>query len=189
MGKPIDLIGKTFGKLTVESRAANSGRAPMWNCMCSCGNPKVVNGGSLRRGSTTSCGCARMSKVSKIKAAVEGKTSNKHVIFLDGKYCALDDNLNLIQCYVFISDAIRARKNWVEFVPVTCIEPIIEKPVIKKPVEPVVKKPDNYPGIKLKPNGKWLSVLYIAGKGISCGTHETQALALAAQVKKRKELK
>jgi len=176
MGKSIDLIGKTYGKLTVVSRADNKGRAPMWNCKCSCGNTKEVNGGSLRRGSTTSCGCNRMSASAKVKVASEsGKTGNKHVVFIDDEYCALDDDMNIIKSYPFMSDAIRRRKNYVDNKPV--------EPVIEKPAEPV-----NYPGIKLKPNGKWSAILYIKGKGVSCGTHPTQAEALTAQTNKRESL-
>ena len=62
MGKSIDLKGKVYGKLTVVDRAENKGRAPMWNCECSCGNTKIVNGGSLRRGYTKSCGCNQGTK-------------------------------------------------------------------------------------------------------------------------------
>lgn len=175
MGKSIDLIGKTYGKLKVVSRADNLGRAPMWNCKCSCGETKIVNGGSLRRGSTTSCGCNRLSKSSKIKAASEaGKTGNKYVVFSEDSYCALNDDLDVISCFTFMSDAIRCRKNWVD-----------KQPVEEKVAEP---EPVNYPGIKLKPNGKWSAILYIKGKGVSCGTHATQTEALTAQTNKRESL-
>lgn len=58
MGKPIDLTGQRFGRLTVVGRAENSkDQRAMWNCICDCGNRKVISGQELRKGLTKSCGC------------------------------------------------------------------------------------------------------------------------------------
>ena len=58
-----DLTGMKFGRLTVTSRAPDkinkNKRVPMWNCLCDCGNPCVVNGYLLQSGKTQSCGCIR----------------------------------------------------------------------------------------------------------------------------------
>lgn len=51
-----DLVGKTFGRLTVLSLAYIKTNA-FWNCLCACGVNKVVNSSSLIRGNTKSCGC------------------------------------------------------------------------------------------------------------------------------------
>ncbi len=53
-----DLTGQVFDRITVVSRAGRTklGQAT-WNCICSCGNARVVPGQSLRSGATTSCGC------------------------------------------------------------------------------------------------------------------------------------
>ena len=59
MGKLIDLTGKRFGKLTVIGRAPNKNGRIMWNCICDCGNTKVVGGKDMKSGMTTSCGCRR----------------------------------------------------------------------------------------------------------------------------------
>ena len=66
MPKPIDLTGKTFGRLTVIKRARNNkdGRT-MWLCKCECGNERVVLGKCLRNGHTQSCGCLNKEIVSK----------------------------------------------------------------------------------------------------------------------------
>lgn len=60
MGKAIDLTGQRFGRLTVIERAENDkyGRLT-WKCECDCGKNKIVNGQSLIRGKTKSCGCLR----------------------------------------------------------------------------------------------------------------------------------
>lgn len=57
----IDLTGQRFGNLTVKERAPNDrfGSA-RWTCQCDCGNITVVNGNSLRRGLSHSCGCAKL---------------------------------------------------------------------------------------------------------------------------------
>lgn len=64
MAKLIDLVGKRFGKLTVISkdkvrRTSGGQRIATWLCQCDCENTVVVDGQKLRKGHTTSCGCAR----------------------------------------------------------------------------------------------------------------------------------
>lgn len=54
-----DLTGKTFGRLTVTSRAPHTHRHIHWLCSCSCGNNKVIRGGHLNDGKIVSCGCYR----------------------------------------------------------------------------------------------------------------------------------
>lgn len=66
MGKPIDLTGSKFNRLTVISRAENSkdGRA-RWLCRCDCGNERIISGKCLRNGHTQSCGCLNKEITSK----------------------------------------------------------------------------------------------------------------------------
>lgn len=58
-----NLIGKTFGKLTVVKRGPNvpntqGGVRPTWICDCACGaRGIVVREANLRAGNTKSCGC------------------------------------------------------------------------------------------------------------------------------------
>lgn len=60
MGRIHDLTGQVFERLTVIERGPNDkfGKA-RWYCRCSCGNEELilVNGASLLRGLTKSCGC------------------------------------------------------------------------------------------------------------------------------------
>lgn len=53
----IDMTGRVFGRLTVIEMAGESRRQKTWRCRCVCGREKVVLGGNLRSGITTSCGC------------------------------------------------------------------------------------------------------------------------------------
>lgn len=59
MGRPIkhDLTNHRFGRLTVIGRLPYP--APGWECICDCGQKKVLLSANLRGGKTTSCGCLR----------------------------------------------------------------------------------------------------------------------------------
>lgn len=54
-----NLIGKTFGRLTVISKDTErtTKRRAFWVCKCSCGNTKTVRGDGLYSGAVQSCGC------------------------------------------------------------------------------------------------------------------------------------
>jgi hypothetical protein len=54
-----DHAGDKFGMLTVVDRLPPSGGDVEWNCVCECGQRKVVTGSSLRSGNTRSCGCIK----------------------------------------------------------------------------------------------------------------------------------
>lgn len=57
-GKRLKLIGQRFGKLLVINFVGigKHGRT-LWNCLCDCGNKKIVPADHLTRGGTKSCGC------------------------------------------------------------------------------------------------------------------------------------
>lgn len=58
--KLIDLTGKRYGKLTVIRRYPEDCNGhPAWECICDCGNRKIVEGALLRYGVVKSCGCLR----------------------------------------------------------------------------------------------------------------------------------
>jgi hypothetical protein len=57
-GQIKDLTGQVFGRLTVVEQAGmTKHRLSTWLCKCLCGNKKIVIGGNLKTGTTTSCGC------------------------------------------------------------------------------------------------------------------------------------
>jgi hypothetical protein len=56
----IDLVGQRYGRLCVVDRASNNSQGKTrWNCVCDCGNTKVVTSWDVRSGGTRSCGCFR----------------------------------------------------------------------------------------------------------------------------------
>lgn len=66
MGRPlIDLTGKKFGYLTVlELDKTRKSNVKYWKCQCECGTIKSVQGGHLKDGTSTSCGCRKADKIS-----------------------------------------------------------------------------------------------------------------------------
>lgn len=57
MTRAVDITGRTFGRLRVVRRDQKANGRDPWACVCSCGVTKTIEGGSLRRGLTQSCGC------------------------------------------------------------------------------------------------------------------------------------
>ena len=61
--KKIDLTGKTFGYLTVlklsDKKIASSLSRSFWECACTCGKTKAVDGYWLTHAKIVSCGCKR----------------------------------------------------------------------------------------------------------------------------------
>jgi len=55
----IDIVGKRFGKLTVQKIGKSRGKstAEFWLCKCDCGNEHTVSSQHLRLGQVKSCGC------------------------------------------------------------------------------------------------------------------------------------
>lgn len=59
MSRTVDITGQVFGRLTVIESAGSHNKRARWLCRCNCGNEKIVDGQSLRRGHVKSCGCFR----------------------------------------------------------------------------------------------------------------------------------
>src|SRR3972149_1229365 len=86
--KPIEMIGKKLGRLTVVREADPSPDDPQkhrrFTVRCECGNEKNVLGYALRNGNTISCGCLRReiapsrSKTPNHGDAGNGRRSSEH---------------------------------------------------------------------------------------------------------------
>lgn len=60
----IDLTGLRFSRWTaIERRGQTKKRMALWFCQCDCGNTGLVSSGNLRRGHSTSCGCAHIDSI------------------------------------------------------------------------------------------------------------------------------
>jgi len=58
----IDIEGLRFNRLTVKKFIGKRGTTLFWECLCECGNTTIVDGRSLRRNMTKSCGCLKIEK-------------------------------------------------------------------------------------------------------------------------------
>lgn len=57
-----DLAGKVFERFTALSFARSDGNHTFWNCICICGEKRVVEAGALKSGHSRSCGCLQREK-------------------------------------------------------------------------------------------------------------------------------
>lgn len=55
--RPLELLGKRYGRLIVIEQLPNKNGNTWWLCKCDCGNEKAVQGTRLVNGHTRSCGC------------------------------------------------------------------------------------------------------------------------------------
>lgn len=73
-----DLTGQRFGRWIVVRYSHSNGAH--WLCRCDCGTEKTVAGGSLRNGSSKSCGCfARELQIGNSRAKIHGHTSGRWI--------------------------------------------------------------------------------------------------------------
>jgi len=64
--KTASLVGNTYSRLTVKRYVGLSKfGSRTWECLCECGNTKVVSTNALRMGNTKSCGCLSPEAISK----------------------------------------------------------------------------------------------------------------------------
>ena len=67
-----DLTGQRFGNLVVLERSANiPPKQTMWLCRCDCGTVKPIRAGTLKNGTSKTCGCSKY----KQKPRTHGMTS------------------------------------------------------------------------------------------------------------------
>jgi hypothetical protein len=82
--KPLDLLGKPFGRLVVLHKMRRDDLGwplqlepnSFWRCRCDCGAVCVVRGCNLSRGITRSCGCYKRECVDNLNARRWGAHRN-----------------------------------------------------------------------------------------------------------------
>jgi len=67
MSRKIPMIGKKYNKLTVIREVDRPGKELFYECLCECGNTKVIRGRDVRRGHTESCGCNFQESIKKVR--------------------------------------------------------------------------------------------------------------------------
>lgn len=106
----INLTGIKFGYLTVISIADKpnglKSRGSYWNCICKCGNHKIVKGYSLTSGHTKSCGCYKEGRYA------HGMSDTK----LYGVWCAMKHrcaNAKDRSYYLYGGKGVKVCDNWI----------------------------------------------------------------------------
>ncbi len=83
MSKFINLVGQKIGLLTISSIAFKDRYGHHYNCICECGNKKVIRAGKVKSGDIKSCGCLVSKSVS-----ISNKLRTKHGMALTKEYRA-----------------------------------------------------------------------------------------------------
>jgi hypothetical protein len=83
----LDISWQRFGRLVAVTRddGINSNGVNLWRCLCDCGNYKIASVHDLRRGKTTSCGCAKRQRVRELGKAHVRQLKTKSDAELIGK--------------------------------------------------------------------------------------------------------
>lgn len=76
MNRVKNLTGRKFNRLTIKSFSHMSGTHSFWDCLCDCGNSKIIRGTSITNGQAKSCGCLRAEL--KAKYLKENRPALKH---------------------------------------------------------------------------------------------------------------
>lgn len=111
--KRADLVGKTFGELTVASFSHVSDNHAYWICKCSCGNEITQATGPLNSGNTKSCGCSRKDINKTHGEHSNGKQSKEYTVWLNMKQRCSNDKIAQFKDYG--GRGIKVCKRWMRF--------------------------------------------------------------------------
>lgn len=79
-----DLIGKTFGKLTViKCIGKNKRRYIIWMCNCECGKSSIVSGSDLTNEHTKSCGCLKADTMRRLRLTHGKSTTPEYKVWCE----------------------------------------------------------------------------------------------------------
>ena len=80
------MIGRSFGRLTVLSRAGKRRGEVLWSCLCGCGTERTVSNSKLLTGNTRSCGCLKR-ELAATRAAKRNMTHGMYGTRAYRSYC------------------------------------------------------------------------------------------------------
>jgi DNA-binding XRE family transcriptional regulator len=83
--RPLDLTGRTFGRLTAARRVGHRHGAALWLCRCECGNETRASVRSLTEGNTRSCGCLRRELTGERFRAKDNRTERYLKLWKNGR--------------------------------------------------------------------------------------------------------
>lgn len=97
----LNLTGKRFGRL-IAIKSINTSGHSRWLCKCDCGKKTIVDGSSLTRGGSKSCGCL-------LKEMVSGKNSQ----WWKGGISPENAKIRVSIEYRLWRESVFARDNWI----------------------------------------------------------------------------
>ncbi|MGF7185540.1 hypothetical protein GGQ84_001631 [Desulfitispora alkaliphila] len=116
MARSEDLTGKKFNRLTVDSFAGYGKRGKEWLCWCDCGDPCIIDGTSLKKGYTKSCGCLQRERTAAARLT-HGDTSGG-VTKLYSVWAAMRQrcqNPNNSDYYLYGERGIEVCEEWTDY--------------------------------------------------------------------------
>lgn len=190
----MDLTGRRFGKLVVQSKAKERDKAGrvLWNCVCDCGNTFVAPAGQLNAGYRRSCGCLSRQPLkdwvgkqfgSLTVIAYDGKRSGKH--FWKCR-CTCGNEVTVCQSNLKIGHTIscgcqNTPYNYIHFVDGTCVE------AIRGAIRTGTIARNNSSGVrgvyKNKRTGRWCAQITFQGHTRYLGSYDTLQEAAKARQK------
>ena len=115
MSALVDITGRTFGRWTVlKLHPKRMNGQTRWVCRCECGTTRIVVGGTLRHGSSRSCGCATVEATVR-RSTIHGQygsPTNKSWIMMLNR-C---NNPNAMDRAYYGGRGIKVCERWREFV-------------------------------------------------------------------------
>ena len=116
MSNFIDMTGRRFGRLVVLERAGSDAHGkPTWLCRCDCGRETTVDGTSLRRGRTMSCGCYQREIVSRANKTHGMRGTRLYRVWAGMKTRVMNENAPNFKFYG--GRGISVCDEWLEFEP------------------------------------------------------------------------
>ena len=111
MGAFKDLSGQKFNRLTAIRIAEKRGKNYYYECVCDCGNTKLVRACQLTSGGTKSCGCLQREKVSGDKPKkgnayrIEDGVAYVKLTNSDEEFMCDESDWNAMSKYTWFKDA------------------------------------------------------------------------------------
>lgn len=100
MPRALEVLHKTYGRLYVESFADKQGSYNVWNCLCRCGERRIVRASSLAKsGGTRSCGCLNAERIGDLNRTHGLSKTRIYRIYKDIKRRCLNPNRKRFESY------------------------------------------------------------------------------------------
>ena len=96
MTRIVDITNKRFGRWTVIGFFETKNHNTYWNCLCDCGNMRIVKGSSLKEQKSKSCGCYNRDRV--LESNLIDLTGNKYGFLTVVRYYGTENRITKWEC-------------------------------------------------------------------------------------------